>query len=451
MPEPADLRAALASADLLPPALPAPATSRPEEELERWARSGGMALTGLADGPPSVSPAGLLPVIDDALAVLAATAEPGAPPRGVPAEQLLFGRAGLLGLRRRGRTSAGGSCRLVGHARGWAAVNLARPEDHDWVTVVAGRDVAGDPWGTLTGLLADDGPAVVDALRDLGVPAAHLRTTEPAVAAVAVHDVGPGRGPGAGRPLVVDLSAMWAGPLAARLLGTVGARIVKVELTSRPDGARAGDARFAAWLHAGHEAVALDPGSAGGRRTLDELVRRADLVIEASRPRALRHLGIDRDDVVRAGGGTWLAISGYGSGPGADWAAFGDDAAVAGGLVGRDASGQPVFCGDAIADPLAGIWAAAAGAAGLAAGGGRRIEVAMVGVAAEVASAGARSVPGGGGVVSEGRATWSLSLGGRAVPVLAPTTLVPPQGEAMAPLGRDTTRVLDELGVGAAR
>jgi crotonobetainyl-CoA:carnitine CoA-transferase CaiB-like acyl-CoA transferase len=34
--------------------------------------------------------------------------------------------------------------------------------------------------------------------------------------------------------------------------------------------------------------------------------------------------------------------------------AFGDDAAVAGGLVGRSAAG-PVFCGDAIADPLTGL------------------------------------------------------------------------------------------------
>ena len=39
-------------------------------------------------------------------------------------------------------------------------------------------------------------------------------------------------------PLVVDLSALWAGPLCAHLLGLAGARVVKVESLGRPDGAR---------------------------------------------------------------------------------------------------------------------------------------------------------------------------------------------------------------------
>ena len=43
--------------------------------------------------------------------------------------------------------------------------------------------------------------------------------------------------------LVVDLSALWAGPLCGGLLAGAGATVVKVESTHRPDGARRGPAR----------------------------------------------------------------------------------------------------------------------------------------------------------------------------------------------------------------
>lgn len=40
--------------------------------------------------------------------------------------------------------------------------------------------------------------------------------------------------------LVVDFSALWAGPLCAHLLGLAGARVVEVETPGRPDGGRRG-------------------------------------------------------------------------------------------------------------------------------------------------------------------------------------------------------------------
>ena len=44
--------------------------------------------------------------------------------------------------------------------------------------------------------------------------------------------------------IVVDLSALWAGPLCGDLLARAGATVVKVESTQRPDGARRGPAEF---------------------------------------------------------------------------------------------------------------------------------------------------------------------------------------------------------------
>jgi hypothetical protein len=65
--------------------------------------------------------------------------------------------------------------------------------------------------------------------------------------------------------------------------------------------------------------------------------------------------------------------------------AFGDDAAAAGGLVAWTATG-PVFAGDALADPLTGL-AAAAAARGPRVGAGRRwlVDLALAAVAAWVA------------------------------------------------------------------
>jgi crotonobetainyl-CoA:carnitine CoA-transferase CaiB-like acyl-CoA transferase len=108
------------------------------------------------------------------------------------------------------------------------------------------------------------------------------------------------------------------------------------------------------------------------------LLERADVVVESSRPRALEALGLhvervrDRNpDVV------WLSITGYGAtGPGRNWAALGDDAAVGAGLAVPTADG-PVFCADAIADPLAGLHAAVAVVAALVARRGVHIDVAL--------------------------------------------------------------------------
>ena len=223
------------------------------------------------------------------------------------------------------------------------------------------------------------------------------------------------------RLLVVDLSALWAGPLCAHLLGGAGARVVKVESPDRPDGARAGNRPFYDWLHGGHEAVAVDFRSP----EFAALLRRADVVIEASRPRALRQLGIVAEEVVAATGAVWVSITGYGrDDPEPGRVGFGDDAAVAGGLVAWDHAGEPVFCADAIADPLTGLCAASAVVAALADGGGRLLDVAMARVAADVA------------------ARARCTAASPDAPVLAPHA---PAVTVTAPaLGADTGRVLAE-------
>ena len=370
--------------------------------LEAWAASGGMWLTGHAEGPPLAVDADVLAAAQEQL------------PQDVDAATFLFGRAALLGLSRNGRRAAGGSCRLLRTADGWCAVNLARPEDVASIPAILERDVD-DPEAALedaaTSLSSAD---LAGRAQLLGVPAAALGSAT-SVDAVRVVHLGD-RGPARPRPRVVDLSSLWAGPLCAHLLGLGGAEVVKVESAARPDGARKGPPAFFDWLHAGHASEVVDFATDDGRAELRRLIDGADVVIEASRPRALRQLGIEADEVVAGGAGrVWLSITGYGRD--SDQVAFGDDAAVAGGLVARDDAGTPVFCGDAIADPLSGIAAAAAVRTAVADGGGVRIDVAMAGVAAAVA---ARRVAVGEHHVRPVDGGWEVEHDGEVFPVLPP-------------------------------
>jgi crotonobetainyl-CoA:carnitine CoA-transferase CaiB-like acyl-CoA transferase len=185
---------------------------------------------------------------------------------------------------------------------------------------------------------------------------------------------------------VVDFTALWAGPLCAHLLGRAGARVVAVEGRGRPDGARTGDPRLHDELHRGHQRVVADFTSRDGRRRIHDLVASADVVLEASRPRALTAIGLDPAGFAATRAGrTWVSITGYGrEGPGSGRVAFGDDAAVAGGLVGRDIEGGPVFCADAVADPVTGMLAGVAALASMAAGGGHLVDCSMAAASAFV-------------------------------------------------------------------
>ncbi|MFF0011525.1 CoA transferase [Streptomyces sp. NPDC005374] len=303
---------------------------------------------------------------------------------GVPVDlpTVLFLRAELAGHSLPGRTSAGGSCRLLRTADGWAAVNLARPDDLAAVPALVA--LLGSPDAELSKAAERATAAeVARAAQLLGIAAAELGAARGRRVPVLAHR--PGRRRSLSRVRIVDFSALWAGPLCARLLGLAGAEVVKVESTTRPDGARFGVPGFYGWLHGGHESLVLDFPS----EALTEVVAGADVVIEASRPRALRRLGIDAERFLAdRPGRVWVGITGYGRDD--DRIAFGDDAAVAGGLTGLDGEGDPVFLGDALADPVTGVLAAHAAARSLARGGGELLCVSMAACAAALAGSAVR-------------------------------------------------------------
>jgi crotonobetainyl-CoA:carnitine CoA-transferase CaiB-like acyl-CoA transferase len=346
-----------------------------------WARSGLMQLTGWPDGPPLASPA---PVMTRAAVIVACIEElaargPGG--IGLSASGVLADRAALGGLSRRGAVSANGTCRLVRAADDWLAVSLARPTDVESLPAALGRDLPGDPWDELRAYAASCPAAELAAAAQLvGIPAAVLGGEAPA----ALRFSRLGQAGNAPR-LVLDLSAMWAGPLCARILHRAGWRVLKVEDPGRPDGARSGSRRFYRSLHSGIPTVRLDFSSAAGRSELARLASQAGVIVESSRPRALRRLGLVAEDWLGAAPGRiWISVTGYGREDPWQRAAFGDDAAVAGGLVACDPDGTPVFCGDAIADPLTGLHAGLAALAARVTGGGWLADASMAGTCSDL-------------------------------------------------------------------
>lgn len=359
-------------------------------EVCGWAASGAMDLTGPAGGPPDISPAPAFARLGEVLSLLARTTAALGRAVTLAPGPVLTARAVDHGFRRAGTRSAGGSTRLLRTADGWCALTLSRPDDIAAVPAIIGAHRTRDHWKALTQFAVDVSAAdLADRAQLLGVPAAALPPGGP--------KADPGTPPwqlsrlAAPAPwrdltgrLVVDLSSMWAGPLCAHILGRAGARVIKVESPHRPDGARA-DHHFFDPLHAGHEFRTVDFRTDSGRDELAALLAAADIVIEASRPRALAQLGLGPDRRGLRPGQIWVGLTGYGRSEPMR-VAFGDDAAVAGGLVGTG-HGMPVFCADAIGDPLSGIAAALAVCAAVRAGGGVLADVSMRSVTAAFAAA----------------------------------------------------------------
>jgi crotonobetainyl-CoA:carnitine CoA-transferase CaiB-like acyl-CoA transferase len=321
----------------------------------------------------------------------------------VDAETTLAGRAAIMKLGPPSRISAGGATRLLPTADGWCAVALPRDDDLAALPAMMEVDtVTGDPWQALSRWAAtrsSDGVVARAQLLDiaaaaLGEASAGVPTVLPCAAGVA-----PRR---AERLLVADMSSLWAGPLCGQLLARADAVVVKVESPRRPDGSRGGEPAFFDWMNSGKLSYAVDFDT--DLDALRRLLSVADIVIEGSRRAALRRRKLDAENVPALPGRIWLRINGYRDQP--DRPAFGDDAAVAGGLV-DTGDGGPVFRGDAIADPLSGLEAARAVGESLRRGGGEVIDVSMAQVAARYAAL----PPGAAATAGRPEAPAASSLG----------------------------------------
>ncbi|MDI2128495.1 CaiB/BaiF CoA transferase family protein [Yinghuangia seranimata] len=114
---------------------------------------------------------------------------------------------------------------------------------------------------------------------------------------------------------VLDLSRILAGPLAATVLGDLGADVVKVESPQGDETRRWGppfhgdDAAYFMALNRNRRALVLDLRDAEGQEAVRRLAADADVVVENFLPRQLASLGLDevRDTSPHA---VWVSIRG---------------------------------------------------------------------------------------------------------------------------------------------
>lgn len=133
----------------------------------------------------------------------------------------------------------------------------------------------------------------------------------------------PAGAPAAGGPLaglrVLDLATLFAGPLAATMLGDFGADVIKVEHPGRPDPSRGhgpGKNGVGLWwklLGRNKRTITLDLSTPGGRETFLRLAATADVVVENFRPGTLERWQLGWEELSAANPRVVLArVTGFG-------------------------------------------------------------------------------------------------------------------------------------------
>lgn len=211
------------------------------------------------------------------------------------------------------------------------------------------------------------------------------RATPPAAAAD--HGTGPLAG-----LRVLDLATLFAGPLAATLLGDFGAEVIKIEHPRRPDPARGhGPAKdgIGLWwklLGRNKKTVTLDLSHPEGREVLLRLAADADVVIENFRPGTLEKWDLGWPELSAANPRLVLArITGFGQfGPYAHRPGFGTLAEAMSGFAALtgEADGPPTLPPFGLADAIAALTAAYAVLAALrgrdTTGRGQVVDLALI-------------------------------------------------------------------------
>ena len=193
---------------------------------------------------------------------------------------------------------------------------------------------------------------------------------------------------------VLDLTRALAGPYCTLMLGDHGADVVKVELPGTGDETRewmppsmGGVSAYYLAINRNKKSVTLDLKHPDGKRVLERLIERSDVLVENFSPGTLGRLGF-ADERIRAINRRTIVchISGFGQdGPGRAWPAYDLIVQGLGGIMSLtgEPGGDPVMVGVPQADMVAGMFGAYAIVSALYArektGGGQVIDATMIG------------------------------------------------------------------------
>lgn len=202
---------------------------------------------------------------------------------------------------------------------------------------------------------------------------------------------------------ILDLTHVWAGPLAVRMLSDLGAEVIKIEapygrgpqqLPYQPIGGWLGGApgeqpwnnsALFVKLHRNRRSLCLDLKQDDGRQLLLQLVRQADVVIENFSANAMGSMGLGYELLQEANPNIiYVTMPGYGSsGPYSKRVAFGPVVEPMSGLTAMlgYAADEPRNSALAVMDPVGGTHAVAAVVAALRrraqTGVGARVELSL--------------------------------------------------------------------------
>jgi crotonobetainyl-CoA:carnitine CoA-transferase CaiB-like acyl-CoA transferase len=192
---------------------------------------------------------------------------------------------------------------------------------------------------------------------------------------------------------VLDLTRVLSGPYCTMLLADMGARVIKIEQPGKGDDTRAwgppfleGESAYFLSINRNKESVTVDFKQAEGRRLVEQLIAKSDVVVENFRPGTLAKLGLDYQTLgPRYPRLVYCSISGFGqTGPRSKEAGYDAVMQGEGGLMSitGDPGGPAFRLGVAIADVTSGMFAAYGVAIALFArertGRGQEVDLAML-------------------------------------------------------------------------
>jgi formyl-CoA transferase len=190
---------------------------------------------------------------------------------------------------------------------------------------------------------------------------------------------------------ILDLSHVQAGPTGTQLLAWMGADVIKVEMPGRGDitrgqlqDAKGADSLYYTMLNSNKRSITVNLKSPQGKKVIEELVRRCDVVLENFGPGVLDRQGFTWERFQELNPRIiYASIKGFGPGPYQDCKAYENVAQCMGGAASTTGweDGPPTVTGAQIGDSGTGVHTIAGILAALyqreRTGKGQRVEVAM--------------------------------------------------------------------------
>lgn len=191
---------------------------------------------------------------------------------------------------------------------------------------------------------------------------------------------------------VVDLSRVLAGPYCTMILADLGARVIKIENPNGGDDSRAygpfvnGVSAYFMSVNRGKESIALDLKDENDRKIFEELIERADVLVENFRPGAMEKHGYGWEMLQpRYPSLIYAATSGFGhTGPYRHRAAYDMVVQAMGGIMSLTGhpNSPPTRVGTSVGDIVAALFTAIGITTALfdrrVTGKGRKVDVSML-------------------------------------------------------------------------